>query len=74
MTLLDTRECIIKQGIFDRWYILNAYDDELGWTGSSWASCSPDGYPTGMYQICNFESEQEAREFCAERGLSPKTG
>lgn len=64
--------CRIRQGLFGRWYIFHPGTLAKGWSGSQWAGCSEDGYPTGMFQVCNFESEQEARDYCREHGLEPQ--
>lgn len=64
--------CVIRPGIFDRFFLQHPRDHEFAWSGSQWVAASPDGYPTGMFQICNFETEAEAREYCAEHGLEPE--
>lgn len=63
------RRCRIRQGLFDRWYLFHPLSDEMGWSGSRWVACNPRGLPTGDVQLCNFASEQEAREYCKEAHL-----
>lgn len=63
--------CRLRQGIFGRWFIFHPEHDEA-WTGARWEICSADGVPTGQFQVCNFASQQEAREYCWEHGLEPE--
>lgn len=63
--------CIIRQGIFDRWYIFHAWNITKAWSGSRWVSCSCDGTPH-LVQVCNFTTDEEAREYCRENGLEPQ--
>jgi hypothetical protein len=63
--------CILRQGIFDRWFIFHPHNIVKAWSGSKWVSCSPDGVPH-LVQVCNFESEADAREYCRENGLEPQ--
>lgn len=62
--------CKVRQGVFNRWYIFSAIDPFLAWGGSGWIFCAKDGRPLGV-QLCNFETEDEAREYCREVGLVP---
>jgi hypothetical protein len=64
------RKCQLRQGIFGRWFIFHWIDPVLAWSGSEWTFCLTDGTPRGV-QVCNFESEQEARQYCADHGLEP---
>ena len=68
--------CILRQGIFDRWFILHPTffhpaNVRKGWSGSSWVPCTEEGVPAADVQVCNFTTEQEARDYCREHGLEP---
>jgi hypothetical protein len=65
--------CVIRRGIFDRWYIFHPHTDYGAWSGSRWVSCMPGGLPAppDNTQVCNFESEAEARDYCREHELEP---
>ena len=65
-----SERCRLKQGIFDRWFIQHPHNIVKAWSGSQWVPCSVDGTPY-MVQVCNFETEAEAREYCREHGLDP---
>ena len=62
--------CVVRQGIFDRWYIFHPVDPSLAWSGQRWTFCRADGLPAGI-QVCNFETEQDALDYCRENGLQP---
>jgi hypothetical protein len=64
--------CRLREGIFDRWYIFHPTRDDLAWSGSQWVPSSPEGLPTGSFQVCNFFTEQEARDYCREYALEPQ--
>jgi hypothetical protein len=50
----------IVTGIFNRWYILHPEDDTRAWSGMRWV-------PTmGTVQLCNFGTEEEARQYAEE--------
>lgn len=66
----EIMKCVIRKGIFDRWFIFHPDNIVKAWSGSRWVTCSYDGNPRGV-QVCNFESEQEARNYCQENGLEP---
>jgi hypothetical protein len=68
----ERQECILNQGIFDRWFIGHPKLRDAAWSGSRWVPCGPMGEPTGGVQVCNFETEQEAREYCREHSLEPQ--
>ncbi len=55
----------IVTGIFNRWYILHPQDDTRAWSGMRWVST------TGNIQLCNFGSEEEARQYAEE--ILPKS-
>lgn len=63
--------CVLRQGIFARWYLFHPENRFKGWSGSQWVTCRPDGLPTHT-QVCNFTTEDEAREYCREHGLEPE--
>jgi hypothetical protein len=66
--------CVIRQGIFERWFIFHpesVVDGARAWSGSKWVKCGHDGVPY-LVQVCNFTTEKEAREYCAENGLDPQ--
>lgn len=63
--------CRLRQGVFGYWIIVHHNVDHLAWTGKRWA-LHEDGIPRADYQICNFPTEQEAREACREYGLEPQ--
>jgi hypothetical protein len=65
--------CRITQGLFDRWYIFHPTMciPYLAWSGRQWVAAS-EGLPTGNVQVCNFPTEQEAREYCREHRLDPQ--
>ena len=63
--------CILRKGLFDRWYIFNPLMP-WAWSGSRWVAATEEGLPTGGVQICNFASEEEAREYCREHRLESK--
>lgn len=64
--------CILRQGIFDRWFIFHPYNITRAWSGSDWVACCYDGVPQAV-QVCNFESEEDAREYCTHIGLTVLT-
>lgn len=68
-----TPHCEIRKGLFDRFYIFHPTMciPYLAWSGSTWVPATPEGVPTGGVQVCNFLTEQEARDYCKERGLVP---
>jgi len=53
--VLRETEVFFRKWLFDRFIIVNA--DGLAWSGSCWV---PKG---GDVQICNFDTEQEARDY-----------
>ena len=61
---------MIRKGILDRWIIFHAYNNQKAWSGTRWAPCEWDGTPLSV-QVCNFETEQAARDYCREIGLEP---
>lgn len=66
-----SQPCILRQGIFDRWYIGHPQLRDAAWSGSRWVSCGPLCEPTGGVQVCNFATELEARDYCRDVGLEP---
>jgi hypothetical protein len=66
-----SEKCKLRQGLFERWYIFHPHNIVLAWSGSRWVACFPDGLPRET-QVCNFATEQEAREACREYGLEPE--
>jgi hypothetical protein len=63
--------CVLRKGIFDRWVIFHpARTITKAWSGSQWVDCTTDGVPYGI-QVCNFLTEQEARDYCSEHDLRP---
>lgn len=67
-----SERCVIRQGILGRWFIFHPQDIASAWSGSRWVFCGTDGIPVqGGVQVCNFENEQEARDYCRENGLEP---
>lgn len=65
-----TQACILRRGIFDRWFIFHPQNLTMAWSGSRWVGCCFDGLPYDV-QVCNFANEEEAREYCREHGLKP---
>lgn len=64
--------CRIRQGLFGRWYIFHPDEgDAQAWSGARWVPADTDGIPIGKFQVCNFESEEEAREYCNRYDLKP---
>jgi len=62
--------CRIRQGIFDRWYIFHPTNDSMAWSGSHWVGCCFNGLPYNV-QVCNFDSEDQALEYCQKGNLTP---
>ena len=56
-------EPTFKKGLFDRWYIFHPWNITQAWSGSRWVPCMTNGFPIGDIQVCNFETEKEAREY-----------
>jgi hypothetical protein len=67
-----SQPCRLRQGLFDRWYIFYPSSEPRAWSGSRWVPANPNGIPTGQFQVCNFSTEEEAREYCREHGLVPQ--
>jgi hypothetical protein len=66
--------CVLREGIFGRWFIFSPERPLIGeraWSGSQWVMCSPEGVPLGV-QVCNFETRQDAVDYCHEMGLEPR--
>jgi hypothetical protein len=63
---MDT--CRIQLTIFDRWYLVNARDDTLAWSGSQWVRHS-HGIPAEDVQVSNFFTRNEAVAYAREMGL-----
>lgn len=66
-----SQNCILRQGLFDRWFIFHPHNVTRAWSGSDWVSCGPDGLPH-MVQVCNFDNEEQARDYCTHAGLVPQ--
>lgn len=58
--------CWIVRGLFGRFYLLdfNQRRAPVFWTGSRWER------PDGLYQLCNFATEEEAQAYCDSQGLT----
>lgn len=54
--------------MFGRFYIVNAHDYSLAWTGAQW-SRSLGGAPSSGIQICNFEQRPEAEQYAIGAGM-----
>jgi hypothetical protein len=65
-----SQPCVLRVGIFDRWFIRHPHNITKAWSGSQWVPCGYDGVPH-LVQVCNFETEQEARDYCEKNGLEP---
>lgn len=50
----------ITTGIMLRWIIQHPQDDHLAWSGMRWVPMN------GTVQICNFASEEDARQYAKE--------
>lgn len=59
----------VKQGIFGRWYVFHPLFDGAAWSGLRWVECTPEGFPIGQAQVCNFETEDEAVAYCFNNGF-----
>lgn len=55
---------IPKRNCFRRWILVQAQNESLAWSGSEWVRVSPEGLPIAI-QVCNFETEEQAREYAA---------
>lgn len=55
----------VRQGIFGFWFIFHPNRDDRAWSGARWVEVRTDGCPAGDVQVCNFESEEAAREYLA---------
>lgn len=66
-----SERCEIRKGILGRWFIFHPHNLIKAWSGSRWVNCGYDGQPYDV-QVCNFDSEQEARDYCRENGLKPE--
>jgi hypothetical protein len=51
--------CRIQRGVLNRWIIVDYEDEHLAWSGARWVS-HDRGIPTGVAQICNYDSREEA--------------
>lgn len=56
-------KCKLQQWLFDRWILVNAGNEDLAWSGSRWVEIG------GSVQVCNFDTQTEAREYANEFGL-----
>jgi len=54
--------------VFGRWYVVNAENPHLAWSGSRWVNHSA-GLPAEGIQICNFDNWEEARDCARECGF-----
>lgn len=55
----------IKQGLFGRWFLFDPTNPLRAWSGSRWEPCTRRGIPTGMTQVCNFETKEDAEDYAA---------
>lgn len=67
--------CRIREGLFGRFWISHPSQipPYLGWSGSRWVTCTEDGLgiKPDDTQVANFDTEEEARNYCREVGLEP---
>ena len=61
----------LKRGHFDRWFIQPGAVSHLAWTGPRW-SRHAGGIAAGGWQICNFDTEGDARAYALNAGLGPE--
>lgn len=64
-------KCEIRKGMFDRFYLFHPTmcGPYLAWSGSRWTKVSPEGLPLDRVQACNFETVEEARDYCEKNHL-----
>jgi hypothetical protein len=70
--------CQITEDAFGHWILRNEERQLLAWTGSGWAPIHGNGLPAGDYQVCNFATREDAREYAVQVKLTvrealPKT-
>jgi len=63
---------VVRQGVFNRWYIFHHADAALAWSGAQWVPTN-DGIPTGGVQVCNFDTSDDAVDYAGKSGLSLDT-
>lgn len=59
---------LLRISAFDRWFIVNAENPQLAWSGAKWVPHF-NGLPASSFQICNFDSPEDARRYAGEHGL-----
>jgi hypothetical protein len=66
----------LKQGLFDRWFIVNGDREEFAWSGRRWVLVDPRCFPVGEIQVCNFDTREQAASYAAQAGipLAEETG
>lgn len=62
------RARILESRPFQRWVLANAEHPELAWSGSRWVPHT-NGMPSGAVQVCNFDSQDDARKYARQHGL-----
>jgi hypothetical protein len=60
--------CLLKQGVFERWFIVHTENQLLAWSGSQWVSVTA-ACTAGDVQACNFGSQEAAAEYAREFGF-----
>jgi len=61
----------VAQNPFGRFYIRHPVHPGLAWSGAQWVQHS-DGLPIGQFQICNFDTEDDADDYATNNYLFPR--
>lgn len=59
----------IKQNLFERFILVQANNPFLAWSGSSWVTVTPLGYPAGPTQVSNLETYKDAILYAEQFGF-----
>jgi hypothetical protein len=61
--------CVIRESALGRWYLANAGDESLAWSGMRWVP-HVQGIPADRVHICNFGTMKEAIQYTKAHGLT----
>jgi hypothetical protein len=53
-----------RKDIFNRWLLVNPDNVREAWSGWRFVDIDATGMPTGGVQVCNFDSRDEAEDYC----------
>lgn len=69
MSDLKNEKVGIRQNGMGRYIIVKADDRQKAWSGARWTPIDTYGFPTGPFQVLNFDTSESAMEYAPSYGF-----